>query len=47
MTTFALVHGAWHGGWAWDTLAPELAARGHHVLAADLPCEDVDAGASA
>ena len=44
MATVALVHGAWHGGWAWDLLAAELAARGHRVLAPDLPCEDPDAG---
>jgi pimeloyl-ACP methyl ester carboxylesterase len=43
-TTFALVHGAWHGGWAWDALRPELEARGHAVVAPDLPCEDADAG---
>jgi len=42
--TFALVHGAWHGAWAWDALIPELEARGHRVVAPDLPCEDVDAG---
>ena len=44
MATFALVHGAWHGGWAWDLLRPELEARGHRVVAPDLPCEDIAAG---
>jgi pimeloyl-ACP methyl ester carboxylesterase len=44
MTTFALVHGAWHGAWCWDRLAPELVAAGHRVVAEDLPCEDVSAG---
>jgi pimeloyl-ACP methyl ester carboxylesterase len=44
MATFAFVHGAWHGGWAWDLVRPELEARGHRVVAPDLPCEDVDAG---
>jgi pimeloyl-ACP methyl ester carboxylesterase len=44
--TFCLVHGAWHGGWCWERLAPELEARGRRVVAPDLPCEDVDAGAS-
>jgi pimeloyl-ACP methyl ester carboxylesterase len=44
VATFALVHGAWHGGWAWDMLAQELAARGHRVRAPDLPCDDPDAG---
>ena len=47
MTTFCLVHGAWHGGWCWERLAPELEARGGRVVAPDLPCEDVDAGVSA
>jgi pimeloyl-ACP methyl ester carboxylesterase len=44
MATFALVHGAWHGGWAWEALALELEGRGHRVVAPDLPCEDVEAG---
>jgi len=43
-STFALVHGAWHAGWVWDALVPELSVRGHHVLAPDLPCEDPQAG---
>ena len=45
MATYSLVHGAWHGGWAWDLLRSELERRGHAVAAPDLPCEDVDAGA--
>ncbi len=40
MTTFALVHGAWHGAWCWDRLTPELEARGHRVVAPELPCDD-------
>ena len=44
MATYCLVHGAWHGGWAWDLLRPELEARGHAVVAPDLPCEDTAAG---
>ena len=28
MTTFALVHGAWHGAWCWDRLVPERADDG-------------------
>lgn len=36
MTTFVLVHGAWHGGWCWDRVAPHLAAGGHRVVAPDL-----------
>src|SRR5258708_12481123 len=44
VTTFAVVHGAWHGAWCWDRLIPELTAAGHRVVADDLPCEDVSAG---
>jgi pimeloyl-ACP methyl ester carboxylesterase len=44
MSTFGLVHGAWHGAWVWERLVPELEVRGHHHVAVDLPCEDDDAG---
>jgi pimeloyl-ACP methyl ester carboxylesterase len=44
VATFCLVHGAWHGGWAWDPLRAELEGRGHRVVAPDLPCEDTAAG---
>ena len=27
--TFVLVHGSWHGGWAWDGVARELSRKGH------------------
>jgi pimeloyl-ACP methyl ester carboxylesterase len=30
--TFVLVHGAWHGGWAWVRVADRLRARGHSVF---------------
>ncbi len=30
--TFVLVHGAWHGGWAWVRVADRLRARGHVVF---------------
>jgi hypothetical protein len=43
MTTFALVHGAWHDAWCWSRLTPELRALGHEVVAMDLPCDDVAA----
>ena len=43
MSTFALVHGAWHGAWCWERLAPALEARGHRVVAPDLPCDDPSA----
>ncbi len=44
MATFVLVHGAWHGAWCWDLLRPELEARGHRVVAIDLPSDDASAG---
>lgn len=28
---FVLVHGAWHGGWCWQRVAPLLRAAGHEV----------------
>lgn len=37
MATFVLVHGAWHGGWCWYKLVAQLEARGHSVMAPDLP----------
>ena len=40
MTTFALIHGAWHGAWCWDPLVSELERRGHRAVAVDLPCDD-------
>jgi pimeloyl-ACP methyl ester carboxylesterase len=40
MTTFALVHGAWHGAWCWERLAPLLQQAGHDVVAMDLPIDD-------
>jgi hypothetical protein len=46
MATFGLVHGAGHGAWCWERLAPILEARGHRVFAMDLPCEDQTAGAA-
>src|SRR4051794_31292966 len=44
MATFALLHGAWHGGWAWEQVVPRLEAAGHAALAPDLPCADLAAG---
>src|ERR1700691_6029337 len=37
MSTYLLIHGAWHGGWCWRSVAPLLEAAGHTVLAPDLP----------
>jgi pimeloyl-ACP methyl ester carboxylesterase len=36
MTTYVLVHGAWHGGWCWRRVAELLQARGHTVYAPTL-----------
>jgi pimeloyl-ACP methyl ester carboxylesterase len=36
MSTFVLVHGAWHGAWCWQKLVPLLEAQGHRVVAPDL-----------
>ena len=47
MTTFALVHGAWHGAWCWERLLEPLERRGHGAVAVDLPGEDPDAGLDA
>ena len=44
MTTFGLVHGAWHGAWAWERLIPHLEVLGHRAVAVDLPCDDPAAG---
>lgn len=32
MTTFVLLHGAFHGGWCWARVAPILRAAGHDVF---------------
>ncbi len=44
MTTFGLVHGAFHGAWCWELLAAELRTLGHETVAMDLPCDDPAAG---
>ena len=36
MTAFVLVHGAWHGGWCWQRVAPKLRAEGHDVFTPSL-----------
>jgi pimeloyl-ACP methyl ester carboxylesterase len=40
VTTFALVHGAWHDSWCWERVTPLLRRAGHHVVAPDLPGDD-------
>jgi pimeloyl-ACP methyl ester carboxylesterase len=42
MTTFVLVHGAWHGAWCWEKVVPLLEARGHRAIAPDLPGHGAD-----
>jgi len=32
VATFVLLHGAWHGGWAWRKVEPYLRSAGHKVL---------------
>lgn len=32
MSTFVLVHGAWHGGWCWRWVREQLENHGHKVL---------------
>jgi pimeloyl-ACP methyl ester carboxylesterase len=44
VSTFVLIHGAGGGGWDWHLVEPELRARGHDVVAPDLPAGDDAAG---
>jgi pimeloyl-ACP methyl ester carboxylesterase len=44
MATFVLIHGAGSDSWYWHLAAPELRARGHDVVAPDLPSDDDSAG---
>ncbi len=37
MTSFVLVHGAWHGAWCWEKTIAELEKLGHQAVAVDLP----------
>lgn len=37
MSSYILVHGAWHGAWCWEKVVPLLEAEGHSVTAVDLP----------
>jgi pimeloyl-ACP methyl ester carboxylesterase len=43
MSTFALVHGAWHGSWCWEALTLELRSAGHDVVTVDLPSDQPSA----
>lgn len=42
MSTFVLVHGAWHGAWCWYKIATRLEARGHTVIVPDMPGHGAD-----
>jgi pimeloyl-ACP methyl ester carboxylesterase len=44
MATYAFIHGAGDSSWHWHLVAAELRARGHDVVAPDLPCDDDSAG---
>src|SRR3974377_382475 len=33
---FVLIHGTWHGGWAWQGVIRHLEAQGHHAYAPTL-----------
>ncbi len=41
--TFVLIHGAWHSSFCWGEVAERLRARGHRVLAIDLPGHGIHA----
>jgi pimeloyl-ACP methyl ester carboxylesterase len=41
--TFVLIHGAWQGAWAWETIVPRLVAAGHDAIPVDLPGNGHDA----
>ena len=42
MSTFVLVHGAFHGAWCWYKVVAALEARGHRAIAPDLPGHGLD-----
>jgi pimeloyl-ACP methyl ester carboxylesterase len=44
MATYVLIHGAGSDSWYWHLVVPELQARGHDVVAPDLPVDDDAAG---
>jgi pimeloyl-ACP methyl ester carboxylesterase len=44
MATYVLIHGAGSDSWYWHLVEPRLRARGHDVVAVDLPCDDDAAG---
>lgn len=42
MSTYLLIHGAWHGAWCWYKVVPRLESLGHRVIAPDLPSLGLD-----
>jgi pimeloyl-ACP methyl ester carboxylesterase len=44
VTTYLLIHGAWHDASCWDPLVASLRELGHEAIAPDLPCDDPRAG---
>jgi pimeloyl-ACP methyl ester carboxylesterase len=44
MATYVLIPGAGSDAWYWHLVAPLLEARGHEVIAVDLPADDESAG---
>lgn len=44
VATYVLIHGAASDSWYWHLVVPELTARGHNVVAVNLPCDDDSAG---
>jgi pimeloyl-ACP methyl ester carboxylesterase len=44
MATYVLIHGASSDAWYWHRVVPLLRARGHDVVAPDLPSDDDRAG---
>ena len=44
MATYVLIPGAGGAAWIWHRVVPELRARGHDVVAVDLPTDDDSAG---
>lgn len=43
MSTYVLIHGGGDVDWSWHLVAAELRARGHEVVAPDLPGDDASA----
>src|SRR4051794_3665074 len=39
---FCLLHGKWHDSSSWETVAEILRARGHDVVAPDMPLHDAE-----